>query len=195
MLPARKKIKDVYVLQEQYYDLDNVYQNMKNYRPRFLRDILCMLYGMKCENYLHKFENSDIDLFRFLTMNENDLIKFGVEIPYMKRRILMGLHRFHIASFQQSSIPIVGPFELFSTIDVAKSILSAIRHLTVMEASLQYIIKIYSFDHRSDPLLQSKINDLKWKVKELKVICNILKKRATQVSFVIYFYILHQILF
>lgn len=77
----------------------------------FMQDVATMLYGMKNEKHLEKFINNQIDLYKFLTLTEDDLIKMGVKMPYERHRILSGLHRFHIHPYKTKALPIVGKSE------------------------------------------------------------------------------------
>lgn len=179
LLPAKKTAKDIYVVQEQLYDLDTIFctKDLNSNRPQFKRDIWCLLYGMRCE-YLKDFENSEMDLFHFLIANEEDLKKEGVHLPYQRCRILQGLFRFHNSSYTRNSVPVVQQYDIYSTNDVAKAILAAVRHCIVMEASLKYLEVKASENLWKDPVINQKLTAVKGHINKLKRIHMLLEQKT-----------------
>ncbi|KAK5649330.1 hypothetical protein RI129_000359 [Pyrocoelia pectoralis] len=119
------------------YDLEDFLEGSE--RPQFVPDIFTMLYGIRCENLQTLF--SDTNLLSFLSSTDDSLLKLGVTMPYQRKRILMGLNKFHKHLFKKKSLPIVPRDALYTTIDFSHALLTAIRHLTVMEANLVYILQ------------------------------------------------------
>lgn len=124
------------------YDLEDFLTGSD--RPRFLPDILSILYGIRCETLQKLF--LETDLLAFLSSNENSLSKLGVKLPYQRKRILMGLSNFHKHLFKKKSIPTVPKNAQYTTIDFSHALFAAIRHLTVMEANLVYILQSSNHD-------------------------------------------------
>ncbi|KAK4881050.1 hypothetical protein RN001_004369 [Aquatica leii] len=148
-------------------------------RPQFLQDICTMLYGMKCGNLQKMFVS--VDLLEFLSMNEEDLKNVGVQLPFQRNRILTGLNKFHKHLFKKKSIPIIPKNAVFSTIDISHSILTAVRQLTVMEASLKYILKSdCNFNMQEDESIHQNIETIKTKIAKLKSTVIILDNLAQQ---------------
>uniref|UniRef100_A0A1Y1KSB5 Uncharacterized protein n=1 Tax=Photinus pyralis TaxID=7054 RepID=A0A1Y1KSB5_PHOPY len=124
------------------YDLEDFLSESN--RPQFLPDILSILYGARCESLQNLFV--DTDLLAFLSSNENSLSELGVRLPYQRKRILMGLSNFHKHLFKKKSIPTVPKNAEYTTIDVSHALFAAVRHLTVMEANLVYILQSNNHD-------------------------------------------------
>lgn len=104
-------LKELYS-DERYIDINVNYRNScYSFRPQFLRDIYCLLYGMKCEN-LAKFFNR-IALGDFLSLNNKLITELGITMPYERKKILQGLHKFHKHLFKQKSLPIVPKSALY----------------------------------------------------------------------------------
>ncbi|KRT80901.1 Ankyrin repeat-containing protein, partial [Oryctes borbonicus] len=116
------------------------YQDFFDYgSTNFLQDMATMLYGMRNEKYIQQFVSKEMSLFKFLTLNEDELKNIGIKMPYERYQVMSNLYKFHRHPFKTKALPIVGKSESYSTLNVANSILSACRQLIVMQASLRYI--------------------------------------------------------
>ncbi|KAF2899306.1 hypothetical protein ILUMI_06870 [Ignelater luminosus] len=125
-------------IQDTYYEIETIFDTQfPNEKPQFYLDICRMLYGMKCENLAAKFAN--VSLLDFLCLNNKTLIELGINIPYQRQRIVTGLYKYHKHLYKQKSIPVIPKDSTYSTIDVSNAIISAVRQLISMEASLRYI--------------------------------------------------------
>lgn len=70
----------------------------------------------------------------------------------------------------------------FSTLDIAKSILAAFRHLVVMTSSLKYLEVRSTTDIFEDSIIQNKVAQLKSLVVKLESTIALLKETSTKVS-------------
>lgn len=178
LLPARRQTKEVDASQEEFFNLDTEYDDLKNGRPMLRRDIFCILVGVKCESLMKLFRDADVDLWTFLTATNDDLVRLGIPIPYKRNRILSGLHRLHKASYRPQSVHIVGQHELYSTEDLAKALLTAVRQVIAMEASLAYVSRNYGEFGRRDTYLMDKIREVEGNLGKIEAVCSKLKERV-----------------
>lgn len=96
-----------------------------------------MLHGMRAESVELNLYKSCIGLPKFLTITDEQLRKIGIEFPYMRNRILLGLLRFHEKSWSRNSLPIPKRnaniqqyFEVFS---------NCLKQLVVIQATLKFV--------------------------------------------------------
>lgn len=155
--------EDITDISHEMYDLKELYSDE---RPQFLRDIYCLLYGMKCEN-LAKFFNR-IALGDFLSLNNKLITELGITMPYERKKILQGLHKFHKHLFKQKSLPIVPKSALYSTIDVSTAIVVITRQIIIMEASLKYILNGNEEDTRKFNTHTTTMSSIRNRLKNLK---------------------------
>lgn len=143
-------------------------------KPQFFFDVCNMLFGTRSESLIKKFRSENVNMFDFLVMTENDLIDLGVEMPFQRRRILNGIYRFHKQPFHPKSIPTVGKNEVYSNIDVAAGVLSAIKQLVCMESSLVYIQKNMSLNEASmeSDEVKEALKQMKRKLHSIKPVIN-----------------------
>ncbi|KAF5289513.1 hypothetical protein FQA39_LY15068 [Lamprigera yunnana] len=146
--------------------------NNQHIRPQFLPDILLMLYGMRCENLQKLFVSTN--LLVFLSLNDEALADLGVKVLYQRNRLLMGLHNFHTHLFTRSSLPTVSQ-NSFDTLEVSHCLLTIVRQVTIMEASLRYIMLSNCNFHDNPNLNQYKANIIIIRKKIRKIKKNSLK--------------------
>lgn len=64
-------------------------------RPGYYPDIGLLLFGMYSEQHLALFAKENIDLMRFLTLDDDQLKELGFTLPFERKKILYGLLKFH----------------------------------------------------------------------------------------------------
>lgn len=96
-----------------------------------------MLHGMRCEDIEYKFYQSQISLPEFLTITDDRLQEIGITFPYQRKRILLGLLRFHEKAWSKSSLrfpklkdDILQYFDVFS---------NCLKQLIVVKTALDFI--------------------------------------------------------
>lgn len=72
-----------------------IYLKLLHFRPRYLLEINHLLYGMNCERLKKIFDKSPIDLRTFLLLEENDMSRMGIDLPFERQRLKHGLRTFH----------------------------------------------------------------------------------------------------
>ncbi|KAJ8918142.1 hypothetical protein NQ315_011599 [Exocentrus adspersus] len=145
----------------------------KGQKPRFFLDICNVLCGVKAESVMKIISETDIDLYEFLSSTDDELKKLGINLPYQRNRILGGIYRFHKYPYHPKSIHSVPLKEVYSNIDIAVQILSSIKQVIAMEASLAYIMKHYTDECVSKnelPLVAENIRNVRKKVANCKAV-------------------------
>lgn len=96
-----------------------------------------MLHGMRAEQVEYKFYMAGIGLLEFLTITDERLHQIGVEFPFLRHRILLGLLRFHEKSWSKNSLamPKIGgsiqdQFEVYS---------NCLKQVIVIRAALKFV--------------------------------------------------------
>ncbi|XP_044259259.1 ankyrin repeat, SAM and basic leucine zipper domain-containing protein 1 [Tribolium madens] len=111
-----------------------------NEKPQFFTDVCQILYGTRSESVMPLLRDKNMSLFEFLTLDDSKLKEIGVQFPFQRNRILGGLYKFHKYQFQPKSIPFITKNQLYTNIDVATAILTCIKQIIAMEASLKFIL-------------------------------------------------------
>lgn len=95
-----------------------------------------MLHGMRVDAE-YKFYQSQTNLPEFLTITDDRLQEIGIVFPYQRKRILLGLLRFHEKAWSKSSLrlpklkdDILQYFDVFS---------NCLKQLIVVKTSLEFI--------------------------------------------------------
>ncbi|XP_028167772.1 ankyrin repeat, SAM and basic leucine zipper domain-containing protein 1 [Ostrinia furnacalis] len=164
----------------------------KGDKPNYACEIRHLLYGMSCERLTPLIEASGMDLKTFLLMEEHDMIKLGVDMPYERQRLRIGLHNFHVRGWKLNAVSglYARKVEHFTVIDCLTSLGSHLQQIYVLDATLQYVLREYNkiqnqikFEPPDSPLLLkmktaakkmlTNINSIR---REVKVIKNVLTK-------------------
>lgn len=152
---------------------------------------------MRCEHLTEQFYAANIDLATFLSVSDEELQGIGVKLPFQRRRILAGLHRFHKHPFKQQSIPSVPKNEtyrylltlflcwlkvvFYSTIDVSVALIAAIRQIMAMEGSLRYLQNSVIKEEEKSKFAEQ-IKNVRERVVILRKLARALNKLAQEVS-------------
>lgn len=106
----------------------------------YMPDVFTLLGGMNSSNLEHTFYSAKVSLADFLLITDERLKEIGVEFPYQRKRILLGLMKFHVAKYSADSLP--QPMDPDGDVDLLRlfDIVSAcVKHLTVLNCSMQFI--------------------------------------------------------
>lgn len=74
------------------------------YRVDYTGEIARLLYGMHCERLWPIIKESGIDLKTFLLLDEEDMLDLGIDMPYERQRLLLGLRNFHLRGWKLDSV-------------------------------------------------------------------------------------------
>ncbi|KAJ8953016.1 hypothetical protein NQ318_015378 [Aromia moschata] len=123
---------------------EEIFSNLKpGEKSKFFLDICNILCGVKNEAVIKLIADKNVGLSEFLSMSDEDLKNLGIKLPFQRKRILGGIYRFHKHPYHPKSLHVVPLNEPYSNIDMATQLLSAIKQVTAMEASLEYLTKNY----------------------------------------------------
>ncbi|XP_018322507.1 ankyrin repeat, SAM and basic leucine zipper domain-containing protein 1-like [Agrilus planipennis] len=181
LLPTKQQIQTVEdVFKNSSYNFEEEFENLKeNERPIFFRDVCVMLYGMRCEQLINIFSKRNVDLLTFVTLNEKKLQDLDVILPYQRKKVMIGLYKFHKYPYRAKSIPIVSKNEIYSTIDFSNALISAVRQITTMEGAVVYM-KSQISEPLFDKQIENSIVQIQTKLKSVKRLSNMLLKKAKE---------------
>jgi hypothetical protein len=105
---------------------------------------------MNCDKFIAKFAQAGISLEEFLTISDEKLKEIGIEMPFERNLIKLGIFNFHKAKWTNSSLYIPKNFmdEELSALDLVMICANVLRQLVVMKSHLRYI-KELSIQQRS----------------------------------------------
>ncbi|RVE45989.1 hypothetical protein evm_009392 [Chilo suppressalis] len=76
----------------------------KGDKPNYASEIPHLLYGMNCERLTQIIESSGMDLRTFLLLEEDDMTKLGIDMPYERQRLRNGLRNFHMRGWKLNAV-------------------------------------------------------------------------------------------
>ncbi|CAG9791981.1 unnamed protein product [Diatraea saccharalis] len=148
----------------------------KGDKPNYAGEISHLLYGMNCERLTPLIEKSGMDLRTFLLLEEDDMKKLGIDMPYERQRLKVGLRNFHVRGWKLNAVAglYARKIENFTVLDCLTSLGSHLQQIYILEATLQYILREYKkiqnqikFEPPDSPLI------LKLKTTAKKILTNI----------------------
>lgn len=98
-----------------------------------------MLHGMGCEKLASNFAQAKISLEEFLTISDDRMTEIGIEMPYHRAAIRLGLFKFFNAKWTKKSLYV--PVNLkshVSSLDVVYVLSNVLRQIVVMKSQLIY---------------------------------------------------------
>lgn len=96
-----------------------------------------MLNGMRANRVEYKIYEARIGLPEFLTITEERLQQIGIEFPYHRKRILLGLLRFHEHAWSHDSLRV--PKFNANIVDIFNALSSLLKQLIVIEATMKFV--------------------------------------------------------
>ncbi|PZC82039.1 hypothetical protein B5X24_HaOG211595 [Helicoverpa armigera] len=117
----------------------------KGEKPDYRSEIPHLLYGMHLENYTPTIMKTGMDLRTFLLLEESDMLKLGMELPYERQRLKSGLRNFHKRNWKIKAVAgmTAQKQENFSMLNYLTSLGSHLHQIYVLEATLQYTLREY----------------------------------------------------
>ncbi|XP_047545889.1 ankyrin repeat, SAM and basic leucine zipper domain-containing protein 1 [Vanessa atalanta] len=115
-------------------------------RPKYSHEIFNLLYGMNCDHLSIIFEEKPIDLRKFLLLEDEDLLKLGIDMPFERQRLKHGLREFHKRGWKVNSVAGLQTRKdnAFSIIDCVNILGNHLQQLYILESTLAYILRGYS---------------------------------------------------
>lgn len=136
--------KEVYITPSEYRHYSN-YEDIaptifKNDRsPDYFQEINPLLYGMRMDKFLGLFAKANISLQEFLTINDTRLEEIGITFPFQRKRIHLGLMKFHGYPWHKSSIPKVNPNKYEDLFDMYLIMCGHLKHFIILNSTLKYV--------------------------------------------------------
>ncbi|XP_075972415.1 ankyrin repeat, SAM and basic leucine zipper domain-containing protein 1 [Anticarsia gemmatalis] len=115
-------------------------------RPNYCNEIPHLLYGMNCERLTPLIMKSGMDLRSFLLLEEGDMIKMGIEMPFERQRLISGLKNFHLRGWKLNAVSglYAAKSENYSVLECLTTLGTHLQQIYILEATLQYSLREYN---------------------------------------------------
>lgn len=98
-----------------------------------------MLRGMDCASLAPKFALAEISLTEFLTISDEKLSEIGIEMPFQRNTIRLGLFNFFNAKWSKKSLNVPANLSTHvSSLDLIFTLANLLRELVSMKCQLEY---------------------------------------------------------
>lgn len=115
------------------------------FSPLYFPDIIVLLRGMNCEEFIDHFALANVSLEEFLTITDERLNEIGIKFPFQRNMIKVGLHMFHTAAWSRSSLFIPEKFEEgFSDVDLVMMLANIHRQLVLAKSHMHFLYRLGS---------------------------------------------------
>lgn len=110
------------------------------FSPAYFPDVVNILRGMDCERFIPNFAKAGLSLEEFLTISDEKLKEIGIEFPFQRKMIKLGLFNFHIAHWTPESLYVPPHFKKdLGYMDLIMMFANIIRQMVVIKSQLIYI--------------------------------------------------------
>lgn len=127
---------------------------------------------MDCERFIPEFAKAEVSLEEFLSISDERLKEIGIEYPYERNIIKLGLFNFHKTAWSNKSLFIPPNFkEEISSVDFALMLANVLRQVVIIKSQIVYMQQLgtkYDLRDAYNYFTLDFINDFKGKVKELE---------------------------
>lgn len=154
-----------------------------------------MLHGMRAKHVEYKFYQANIGYPELLTITDERLQQIGIDFPYHRKRILLGLLQFHERKWSKDSLTI--PKVNTNIVDIFNILSSCLKQLIVIETTMKFVDghPIFAATPKSIEAKQQRLainHELQKMRKNIRQILDIFKKVRFGFSFVnFYFFHIH----
>lgn len=107
------------------------------FRPAYSPDVYTMLNGMRANRVEYKFYEANIGLPELLTITDERLQQIGIDYPYHRKRILLGLLQFHEHPWSKKALTI--PKINTNIVDMFNVLSSCLKQLIVIETTIKFV--------------------------------------------------------
>jgi hypothetical protein len=137
-----------------------------------------MLRGMDFDKFIPLFSKAKISLEEFLTIDDERLKEIGIELPYHRKTILLGLHDFFSEKWNNNSIWLpAGIKSHISPVDLIYVLVNVLRQTVVIKSQLLYLQKASQREGLScDRSTLEHFNEFRNRIGELKTVLRGLEK-------------------
>lgn len=151
-------------------------------------DVFTLLNGMRSANLEYLFYESQISLTELLTITDERLKQIGVIYPFQRKRILLGLLKFHAHRFSSVSLHRIDPTQTTNLPKYFNIFSGILKHLIIMKCTLAFCQRNdlfrrqqSSIKNKSKPYLdqincsmkaiQANVQELKSHIEKVFVVC------------------------
>ncbi|XP_039746388.1 ankyrin repeat, SAM and basic leucine zipper domain-containing protein 1 [Pararge aegeria] len=115
-------------------------------KPKYAKEIPHLLYGMNCDRLTNIFKHNPIDLRTFLLLENEDMVKLGIEMPYERQRLRCGLRNFHNRGWKVNAVAGLQTRKNkpYSTVECLNILGNHLQQLYILETTLIYILRDFS---------------------------------------------------
>lgn len=166
-----QKIVDLFPVEEEVYITPSEYRHYATYEdiaptlfknnrsPDYFQEINPLLYGMKMDKFLGNFAKANISLQELLTISDARLEEIGIAFPFQRKRIHLGLIKFHGYPWHKSSIPKVNLHKLEDLFDYYLIMCGHLKHFIILNTTLKYITtnEYISVQQELEPLIVNRL--------------------------------------
>lgn len=92
---------------------------------------------MRAKRVEYKFYEANIGWPEFLTITDERLQQIGIEFPYHRKRILLGLLQFHERPWSNESLPMIKTHT--NIVDTFNLLSNCVKQLIVIEQTIKFI--------------------------------------------------------
>lgn len=96
-----------------------------------------MLYGMRANSVEYKFYEAKISFPELLTITDERLQQIGIDFPYHRKRILLGLLQFHQRPWSKDALLI--PKMNANIVDIFNVLSSCLKQLIIIETTIKFV--------------------------------------------------------
>lgn len=98
-----------------------------------------MLHGMRAKHVEYKFYQANIGYPELLNITDERLQQIGIDFPYHRKRILLGLLQFHERKWSKDSLTI--PKVNTNIVDIFNILSSCLKQLIVIETTMKFVVE------------------------------------------------------
>lgn len=140
--------------------------------PAYFPDVLVLLRGMDCEKFGEKFAQAEVSLEEFLSITDERLKEIGIDFPFERNMIRLGLHNFHKEAWSRRSLYVPSDFETdLSSLDLVMMLANVLRQTVVVKSHFLYMKQLsatYNLRAARDYIKMTHLNEFKQKIKQFK---------------------------
>lgn len=107
------------------------------FRPAYSPDVYRMLCGMRADRVEYKIYEAKISFPDLLTITDDRLQQIGINFPYHRKRILLGLLQFHEHPWSKDAL--LKPKINANIVDIFNVLSNCLKQLIVIETTLKFI--------------------------------------------------------
>lgn len=114
---------------------------LKSDVPEYFPEIDNILCHMRMQSFLKFFAQNHISLSEFLTITDEKLENIGILLPLHRKKILLGLLRYHLNHWKTKEIVRVKRKDEDSFYDILMLAANQLKHLIIINSAIKFVIQ------------------------------------------------------